>query len=105
MLKRWIFLFCITACLFVLLVESSMGNRLLAGIGLLIFMQLQEISYVQDIDTARVVMRSKAVSYGAKKRPAPQPSVIPSQIDLDARRNFAAWQMGSSEDYRPPSSY
>lgn len=99
MLKRWIFLFCITACLFVLLIESSLGSRLLACIGLLIFMQLQEISYVQDLDTVRVAFRSPRAARARKKKAAAPSSIIPSELDLQARRDFASWSLSSPEHY------
>ncbi len=105
MLKRWLYLFGLGFCFMVMLVNADVGSRLMAGMGLLIFIQLREISYVQDIDVARAVWREKKARAPSKRRQPEAPAPMPSQLDLDSRRDFAAWSMNSAQDYRPPSSY
>ncbi|VVB56888.1 Uncharacterised protein [uncultured archaeon] len=105
MLKRWLYVFAIGACFMVMLVGTDMSQRLLAGLGLLVFMQLREISFVEDIDVARAVMRASPQREENKARAPERPVLSPVQMEMQARRDFAALRMAEYENHRPPSSY
>ena len=106
MLKRWLYVFGIGACFMYMLISTDTSNRLLAGLGLLVFMQLREISFVEDIDSARVGMRaSEKEGQGAKQTLPAMVQPTEMQVEAKARRDFAAWRMNEHEDYRPPWSY
>jgi hypothetical protein len=106
MIKRWLYLFGLGICFAIMLVNQEIIMRLAAGIGLLVFMQLREISYLQEIDisVAHAIKEGEAKEQNEMKKPANiEGNYMPNddfQEELDARKSFVLWAMNAG-GYKP----